>query len=383
VEKWRLLPASCEFPGDALQQAAKVQAKVARHGLRWKVHYLALLEQDMGILRFYLVVDRRPPLPDAQPDAVGTGTVRSSGNFDVVITERSVKQGRVYQIRHGIDHFGDYYNCKSTSDHGTKGTFAKIDTAALGLMTADEEPFGEEIAAEADSNYSVSITMNQDTVNDLTAGGYQLYAFKAVQITRKDGAPLVWFASNAYGLDTRVSWTKRYAAYTSRSQIVPDGTIIATNSYPIALGQTLNVTEPTGVGKVTTNGVPQAISILNTTTTRFTCGISQTNPDGSTNPMCAFPLHGGGRDLFAPIEQVLLLFSTLPVNTGTVIFQAYSRGLFIDLTQDNTQAVEFDIDQGWSWDGGPWAQVVEAGADLVPFLIQRPSSAFTRHMVSV
>lgn len=224
--------------------------------------------------------------------------------------------------------------------------------------------------AEALTNYAVNISMPQATVEALSQNNFILYGFKAVKTTAK-GAPLVWFQTTQFGLSTVVSWSEQYQAYTSTSHIIPNGEIIASNSYPISLDNTLNVTGGTGTGTVdTTTGTPGAISINNQTTTQFTCGISQTQPNGSVTSMCAFPLFGGMLDVIAPIEQVLLMFSTTPVNTGTVIEQSYSAGVFIDLTGEPSRTVNFDINAGWSWDGGPWAKSIPANSNLVPLMIQ-------------
>jgi hypothetical protein len=242
---------------------------------------------------------------------------------------------------------------------------------------------GAELAAPDATEYSVGISMDQSTLDALTDGNYVLYGFKAVK-TRATGAPLVWFQTTQFALLTEVSWRVQYQAYTSLSQVIPNGKIVASNAYEIDLDQTLNVTSSKGSGVVDTlHGTPKAISINNETNTQFTCGICQTNPAGGVTPMCAFKLYGGSLDVIAPIEQILLMFSSTPVNTGTVIEQAYSRGLIIDLTGDNARTVSFDINEGWSWDGGPWAKQVAAREDLKPLLIQNSPSLDKRQLASL
>jgi hypothetical protein len=89
------------------------------------------------------------------------------------------------------------------------------------------------------------------------------------------------------------------------------------------------------------------------------------------NLVCASPLHGNMLDVVAPVEQVLLMFSSSPINTGTVVYKASSQGLLIDLRSAAQRTVQFDINKGWSWGGGAWAQSVRPNTDLVPLLIQR------------
>jgi hypothetical protein len=236
------------------------------------------------------------------------------------------------------------------------------------LLSGQARP--QEESGMPDTPYAVNITMTQPTVQALQSNKYILYAFKAVRSVGQ-GAPVVWFQTTDYGKDTAVSWTEQYQAFTSTSQIIPNGVVVASNSYPIGLQQTLNVTDPSGIGEVdATTGTPDAIVIDNETSTQLTCGISQTDPQGHPAPMCAFPLFGNGLDVIAPIEKVAFMFAQLPVDTGTVVEQSYGQGILIDLTENNSQAVAYDINAGWSWGGGPWAQTLPPSTNLVPFLIQ-------------
>lgn len=214
--------------------------------------------------------------------------------------------------------------------------------------------------------------MDQDTVEALGANGYRLYGFKAVRSTAK-GSPLVWFSSENFSLTTQISWQEMYNAYTSRTALKPNTKIVASASYSIDLEQTLIVNDNAGTGKVdTTSGTPGAISIHNLVQVQFTCGISQTDPSGNPVPMCAFNLFGLGLDVIAPIEQVLLMFATDQINTGTVIERAFSPGIKIDLTgaPANLRNVAYAINKGWSWDGSPWGLQIPASANLVPLLVQ-------------
>lgn len=231
------------------------------------------------------------------------------------------------------------------------------------------------------AEYSIAITMEQETVEKLSAGAFNLYAFKAVK-GAGGGVPTVWFKTMKFSLTTNVGWHVAYQAYTSTSEIVPNGQIDASASYGIDLKQTLNVTGPTGTGSVdTSTGREGAIAIFNQTTTEFTCGISQKTETGEFGPMCAFPLFGKNLDVIAPIQKVFLMFSSTPVDTGTVVFQAYSEGLMIDLTGVTDRQVKYDINQGWSWGSATWGKTYPANANLVPLLIES-SEALEDHRLA-
>ncbi|HST52101.1 MAG TPA: hypothetical protein VLJ61_08830 [Pyrinomonadaceae bacterium] len=233
------------------------------------------------------------------------------------------------------------------------------------------------------SPYEVNITMSLATVQALTNGGYSLYGFKAVASSgQKAGAPLVWFSLPGQDLltTTSVRWEEDYQAYISNTlSLNPLTQIVASADVDISLGQQWDVQE--GGGTDVVDGLPLAISILNTTDTPYTCGISQLQ-QGVYNPLCGFPLYGGGLDVMVPIEKVVLTFSTLQVNTGTVIEQAYTSSIFIDLTSENTRNVNFDINQQWSWGGGSWAQQIPAGTSFNPFLIEPPSSKLAASLLT-
>jgi hypothetical protein len=249
--------------------------------------------------------------------------------------------------------------------------------AVAGALTNGSAHLNEGAGVDetAGSPYQVNLTMSQATVQALQNGNYTLYGFKAVQSTMGGGAPLIWFSLPAASLlvNVAVEWTEQYQAYISNTFPVASGTtVVASADVDISLGEQWNVAAGGG-NDVKTEGPRTAISIYNTTATQFTCGISM-EQNGEFSPLCAFPLYGGGLDIIAPIEKVVLMFATTPLNTGTVIERAFSPGIFIDLTGDNQRSVTFDINKGWSWDGGNWGQPVPARATLIPFLIEPASS---------
>lgn len=217
------------------------------------------------------------------------------------------------------------------------------------------------------SEYEIDISLSSDTLNALKNSGFALYAFKAVKSSVTGAAPLVWFRTTSFLSSTQVTWEEQYQAYISTSEIIANGQIIASANTDADLGQTALVNQ-NGDITASTGGTEGAISILNQGTAPWTTGISQV-ANGKANPMCAIPLYGKNMDVVAPIQKVLLTFATNPVNTGTVIYKAFSESVMIDLTAAQQRAVSFDINNGWSWGSGTWAKSIPASADLVPLLI--------------
>ncbi len=83
-------------------------------------------------------------------------------------------------------------------------------------------------------------------------------------------------------------------------------------------------------------------------------------------------------DDVTPVQKLLLIFSTNQMKTGTAIdyiygaysLASYSPGIFIDLTGAQQRAVNYDINEGWSWGGYAWAREIASNSNLVPLLIE-------------
>jgi hypothetical protein len=236
------------------------------------------------------------------------------------------------------------------------------------MSTTESAQSTESLAAQGSASYQVLITMSQQTVQALQAGGFSLYGFKAVQGHQGGGAPLVWLSTDSYLMNTELSWGQQYQAYLSTSQIMPGSQIQVMSAVNVNLGQTVQIQNGGGM-TVVPQGTPGAISILNQSFSQYTIGLSQPM-NGPTSPYCAFPLYASMMSVLAPVEKVLLMFSTIPMNRGTVVFQAPSQALFIDLTSANQRTVSFDINTGWSWGGAPWAQQIPQNSNLAPLLIE-------------
>ena len=219
------------------------------------------------------------------------------------------------------------------------------------------------------TNKTITINMNPKTVADLKRSGFQLYGFKAVKSTNGGGEPTVWFQSANLLVNTKISWAETYKSYISNNQIIANGIITASANSAIDLGQTMEV-DTVGNVSVTNEGSEHSISIFNNSTTQYTTGIQQQLSNGEYSTLCAFPLYGNNLDVITPIDKVLLMFATSPVQTATVIQQAFGAGLLIDLTSEDSRTVDFDINKGWSWGNEGWGKSIPANSPLNPLLIE-------------
>jgi hypothetical protein len=234
----------------------------------------------------------------------------------------------------------------------------------------------------AGTTYSVTVTMSADTVTALTDSGSLLYAFKAVRCSDKSGLPLVWAVTDHLAQNTIVSWTSPYDGYDSFSKIAPGQLVTPGFRIALPVGATLKVTNASGTGDVLSTGTPGACSILNSTTTQFSCGLAQAPADAGRLAFCAFPLFGNNLVTITPLDKVLLMFSTRALVPGTALtslnmsarrlaFMASTTGgVMIDLDGVTQRSVRYDLNLGWQWDNNTWGTGVAANASLKELLIE-------------
>jgi hypothetical protein len=120
---------------------------------------------------------------------------------------------------------------------------------------------------------------------------------------------------------------------------------------------------------VTEDGLADAMSMLNQSNAQYTCGLAG-GAGQPLSPIAAFPLYGYMMNAFAPIEKVLLMFTTYPASQGALATRSYAQGLLVDLTSATSREVSYDINSGWSWGEAAWGQIVPPNALLAPVLIQ-------------
>lgn len=223
------------------------------------------------------------------------------------------------------------------------------------------------------TDYSITISMDSQSVTQMQGQGYQLYAFKAANGPPGGGKPVVWFSTDDYSLSTKVSWSEQYSAYTASEDDLSPGNVITASAFcPIDLGQVATVTVGGVITVTGTSSDPDSISILNSTTKAYTCGIAVQQGSGSNvtnNPTCAFPLSSGMTDEIAPIEQVFLMFATDELDTGAVVEQSYSWGALIDLTADHDMRASFSLANPTQWLAAPGVTPQPPNTQLVPLLI--------------
>lgn len=213
----------------------------------------------------------------------------------------------------------------------------------------------------------INITLAPTTIVALKDLGYALYVMRAFDTTNAAGKPLVWIATTQFLENTTITFEAQYAAYVSISQMIPNGVVSVSSTSGVNLGQTATID---GMGEITITqgGNLAGVTLVNSSTTPYTTGLAAT-ANGAFAPIFAEPLYGLAEDIAAPLDLLLLTFTTQGVAAGTLIEHAMSQSLLVDLTGANKRAVAFDINTGWSAGGATWATPVAAGTDLTPVLV--------------
>lgn len=219
------------------------------------------------------------------------------------------------------------------------------------------------------TSYQVTIQLSNATVTALLGSGYSLLAFQPVQGTASGGKPVLWIRTAALAETIQVAWSSAFAAYVSQSRIVVNSTIAMQSMAPIELGQILQVGQEGSV-KVTDGGPADAMSILNTTSAPYTCGLAVTAAGGSS-PIAAFPLYGNSLDAIAPMERAFFVFESYPAQAGQILDRSLAQGLLVDVAGGASRTVSFDINAGWSFGGASWGQIVPANTPLDQVLIHQ------------
>jgi hypothetical protein len=216
----------------------------------------------------------------------------------------------------------------------------------------------------------IRIEMSAETVDTLRRLGYRLCGFKAVRSRVAGGSPRLWFQSD-YDTTTHVRWQSRHQAYvTALARLRPRAQVPPGSVRDVAPGDTMEVQDG-GTTTVFREGQEDAVGILNASMQPLLCGLSQWQSiDGIPTPYCVFPLLPHTVASIAPLDQVLLMFSTMPQLAGAVMQHGFSNAVLVDLTSASSAVVRFDMNEGWEWSSGTRAQRVTPSAKLVPLLIQ-------------
>ncbi len=216
---------------------------------------------------------------------------------------------------------------------------------------------------------TIIIKLEGDTAGTLIANGFQLYAFQAMD-TNIAGWPTIWFATGTLAQTLTLQIDSAAQAYTTLPpDMRPPAVVTPGALYPIAAGQTLRVTSTAGTGSVVDGGLPGALSILDTTTTQFTCGATAGLAGAAAAPACAVQLFGGNQVLLRPRPAYFVAFESSVRSVGQAVRALSAPGLLVSLEDASSRTVSYALNTNWSANTDAWATQYPAGTDLTTVLI--------------
>lgn len=227
-----------------------------------------------------------------------------------------------------------------------------------------------------ENHYDIQLSFSKETVLALINGGYSLYQMFAVCLSDDAARPTIWSRRQSFMKAMTLSWSDAVSAYTASVPVANGQQILAGFEIAIDNAQVLTVGVG-GLGTVSAGGPADKISITNKTTTGYTTGLARAM-GGVTTPFFAAPLYGNQTLVVGVLPQTLLQISTKAYALGDVVdsfFPMTDGAVFTSsvlITGDSTspRKVTFDINKGWSWGGGSWAQNIPANANLSTVLIK-------------
>jgi hypothetical protein len=217
----------------------------------------------------------------------------------------------------------------------------------------------------------VVVFVDQTTLTALKSLGYALYALKGFETTNAQGKALVWGETTGFADTTTFISTGEYQAFVTTSTEV-GGNVVTTRAVAaVTLGDIATFTLANGL-TVTPGGNPAGVTIVNSTTTPYTAGLSARSMDagGDFSPVASVPLYGLSEDIIAPVDKFLVTFSTAGAPVGTPFPHSVTQSLLIDMTDQTLLEATFDINTGWSFGDAAWGETVPAGADLFAVLVK-------------
>ena len=202
----------------------------------------------------------------------------------------------------------------------------------------------------------VTIEMSPATVEGLSAQGSTLVAMKAVKALGTGGVPLVWLATNSFSASNVVAWNSQFQAFSSPGPIVVGGTLPAAGTAPIGLGQAATIQSDLSLDVV--GGQLGDAMLIDNQSGNECVGAFGQSVSGSPNPLCAFPIPQPGLVLIYPIEIVFLAITSIPITLGMVLEANPGPSMTVDLTENPSRTVVYDINLGWAWGGAAWGKAV-------------------------
>ncbi len=227
-------------------------------------------------------------------------------------------------------------------------------------------------------NYQVIVNLDNETLQALSNGRFQMQAYKGVKTASAGGAlPTVWFTLDKFSSTLKVSWSESFGGYFSDTPVKQGVQVDISTQSAMSPGDVITLNQDGSSSVSTTGGIPDTYAFKSEKNETWTCGLLTAANSDAPTPICAFPQYGAVGNLIEPYQKVLLLFTQKQLDTGAVVQTAVSKSISIIMSPSETSIqVGFNINTGWDTGGNPQAKQNPANFEMAPDLII-PSATLT------
>ncbi len=222
--------------------------------------------------------------------------------------------------------------------------------------------------------HQITVKLAPGALKPLLDAGASLYALPMFQTSNRTARPLVTYANAALSQSQVITWSEDYEAFVSRTSLdagiadPAERTIVVGGSATARLGDVMTV-GPSLQCSVVAGGVAGAVSVRSGIADSLSCGLTY-----GGRPACALSLSSALQVVVAPVQSLLLMFSTSAFDPGSWVEQCSGAGLLVDMTNTPARSVTFDpaLAEPWLETDQAWATPVADGAALSDLLRRTP-----------
>ncbi|HTU70245.1 MAG TPA: hypothetical protein VMF11_07965 [Candidatus Baltobacteraceae bacterium] len=219
------------------------------------------------------------------------------------------------------------------------------------------------------SDYTLTVNMSTDTVQQLKANGYALHAFFAVQAPPA-GLPVLVYRNPNFLPQTAIVFSPdALNVFLSATPLQDKTRLQNAQLQPIALGQLCTI-DSSGVLDPPADGLPGAVTVYNASKTTYTTGLA-VSVNGNPANVVALSVSAQLAQLAAPYSRAVVMLSNLPLSPGLMLAQAGDACYSVDFGASVSRQVTFDVNAGWS-STGAFASLYPPPVDLTEVLILQP-----------
>ncbi|MFE5588164.1 hypothetical protein [Kitasatospora sp. NPDC056531] len=222
--------------------------------------------------------------------------------------------------------------------------------------------------------YKVEVTVNGEITDDDV-----LYGFKAAHDNASTGRRLlVWFTTQKTSTSNDVAWDDTRVAFVTQPRKRDKDTITSYHSELLDYGSEYLVESRSGGGHTIHYDDPTHMAVHNISEKDLRVGlmayVAVAGEKLTARHHCENPLPKNVTTTFRAVEKILLFLGDSPeerkLEPGNPVDTALSGGILIDASAADPEDLRVAFDtttREWSWDGGAWARLVQAGEYLPSF----------------